>query len=123
MFDPTLFGISRAEAVLMDPQQRLLMDAFGQIRVQDLAAHQAAAAAVAGPGAGPGAGMPSGSPSASTNSVGVYVGVSQLEYARMTLEQRIAINAYYATGTQMHSSQHRRSVIGYQSMSKAGYKH
>lgn len=29
---------------------------------------------------------------------GVFVGVSQLEYARLVLEQDVHINAYYATG-------------------------
>ena len=33
-----------------------------------------------------------------TPTMGVYVGVSQLEYARITLEQKVPVNAYYATG-------------------------
>ncbi len=37
-FDPAVFGISSAEAVLMDPQQRLLLDALLQARADALAA-------------------------------------------------------------------------------------
>ena len=94
MWDAAAFGISRAEAALMDPQQRLLMDAFGQLMMTrpppPLPSRLADRAAVAGivPGVGGGGG----------GATGVFVGVSQLEYARMTLEQRTDLNAYYATG-------------------------
>lgn len=33
--------------------------------------------------------------------MGVFVGVSQLEYARMTLQQNIDVNAFYATGAHL----------------------
>jgi acyl transferase domain-containing protein len=31
----------------------------------------------------------------------VYVGISQLEYARLTLDQRTPLSAYYATGAHL----------------------
>jgi acyl transferase domain-containing protein len=38
---------------------------------------------------------------AADRGAGVFVGVSQLEYARITLQQGVAINAYYATGAHL----------------------
>lgn len=81
VWDPAAFGVSRAEAALMDPQQRLLMDACADVMSADRQRRPAEAAA-----------------SAPAGSVGVFVGVSQLEYARITLEQNIDVNAFYATG-------------------------
>ncbi len=83
VWDPAAFGVSRAEAALMDPQQRLLMDACADVMAAD---RQRRPAGDAAPSA------------ASPSSVGVFVGVSQLEYARITLEQNIDVNAFYATG-------------------------
>ena len=39
----------------------------------------------------------------------MYVGVSQLEYARLTLEQNIPLSAYYATGAHLSVSSGRVS--------------
>lgn len=39
----------------------------------------------------------------------MFVGVSQLEYARLTLEQKVDINAYYATGAHLSVSSGRIS--------------
>jgi len=36
--------------------------------------------------------------------MGVYVGCSQLEYARLTLEQNVPVNAYYATGENVYKT-------------------
>lgn len=63
MFDPGMFSISPAEALLMDPQQRLVMESFAEA----VAAHHA-----------------SREPARAT---GIYVGVSQLEYARIRQAQ------------------------------------
>ena len=64
-----------------DPQQRLLLEAFARLRCQDL---QTTASV--------------------SPSMGVYVGCSQLEYARLTLEQNVPVNAYYATGENVYKT-------------------
>ncbi len=46
---------------------------------------------------------------ASAASMGVFVGVSQLEYARMTLDQKIDVNAFYATGAHLSVTSGRLS--------------
>ena len=96
-FDPTAFHLSTAEATLMDPQQRLLLECFAEawtshdINSIPQQPHPASVdvpqAAVHG--------------SNSKQNVGVYVGVSQLEYARITYETGINLNAYYATGAHL----------------------
>ena len=77
------FGVSPAEATLMDPQQRLLLHSMADLGAWD--------AAILGQ-----------SSAASTphhrQHLGVYVGVSQLEYGRMCLEHQVPLTAYYATG-------------------------
>jgi hypothetical protein len=107
------FGIPRAEALLMDPQQRLLLECMADILAQDPAA---ASAALRDPlshlphfsgvdshsPASPtwdfeGAGSRSGH-GVQSQGMGVYVGVSQLEYARICLEQGTPLTPYYATG-------------------------
>lgn len=80
-FDAAGFGISPAEALLMDPQQRLTLECFGR-----------AAAAHAGCMA-----THDGLPRA----IGVFVGVSQLDYARIAYETGSALNTYYATGAHL----------------------
>ena len=75
-----------------DPQQRLLLEAFAKVRAADTLF-----AASADQRSLPVPTTPQGATTASS-AVGVYVGVSQLEYARLTLEQAVPVNAYYATG-------------------------
>ncbi|PNH02167.1 Erythronolide synthase, modules 3 and 4, partial [Tetrabaena socialis] len=100
-WDPAPFGVSRAEATLMDPQQRLLLDAF--------ALSQAASTASAALTTGAAAAAASLTTAATTAPTGVFVGVSQLEYARLTLEQQIDINAFYATGAHLSVTSGRLS--------------
>jgi acyl transferase domain-containing protein len=64
----------------MDPQQRLLLDGYAAASAQD-------AATCGGPAHPP--------------ARGVYVGVSQLEYARVTLECGVPLSPYYATGAHL----------------------
>jgi acyl transferase domain-containing protein len=76
-----------------DPQQRLLLESFAMLRSDDhhktaLEPSRNAAASTSG----------SQLPQSPSAMVGVYVGVSQLEYAGITLQQRVPVNAYYATG-------------------------
>lgn len=74
----------------MDPQQRLLLDVFAEALAGDTTtAHPTATAQLGSSHVSFGAQAPD---------MGVYVGVSQLEYARMTLEAKTDLNAYYATG-------------------------
>ena len=77
-FDPPAYGISPAEALLMDPQQRLILDSFAEA----LAAHSEC-----------GWSRP--------KETGVYVGLSQLDYARIAYETGSALNTYYATGAHL----------------------
>jgi acyl transferase domain-containing protein len=85
MFDPGMFGISPAEALLMDPQQRLVMHTFSDA----MAGHLLGRAAV--------------------RETGVFVGVSQLDYARTAYETGSALNTYYATGSHLSVTSGRLS--------------
>lgn len=85
LFDPVAFHLSHSEAVLIDPQQRLVLDTFME------------------------ASIPLHERNLWTADMGVYVGVSQLEYARITLESGISLNAYYATGAHLSVSSGRIS--------------
>ncbi len=89
LFDAAAFGVAKAEAVLMDPQQRMVLEAFAA----------AAGDAVGAPPAGGGAALASAA--SQPLKQGVYVGVSQLEYARLTLEHGVPLAAYYATGAHL----------------------
>ena len=90
-FDPAAFHLSAAEATLMDPQQRLLLETFAEaqsalthwVNASDRNTNQYA------------------SSSGVKQRFGVYVGVSQLEYARITYETGFNLNAYYATGAHL----------------------
>lgn len=44
-----------------------------------------------------------------TTATGIYVGVSQLEYARLGLEMDTPLNAYYATGAHLSAASGRIS--------------
>jgi len=85
MFDPGMFGISPAEALLMDPQQRLVMHTFSEA----MAGHLLGRSAV--------------------RETGVFVGVSQLDYARTAYETGSALNTYYATGSHLSVTSGRLS--------------
>lgn len=64
----------------MDPQQRLLLHSFAETRASDLAS------------------LPHQAQQQQQQQLGVFVGVSQLEYARVCLEHNAPLTAYYATG-------------------------
>lgn len=85
MFDPGMFGISPAEALLMDPQQRLVMHTFSEA----MGGHLLGRSAV--------------------RETGVFVGVSQLDYARTAYETGSALNTYYATGSHLSVTSGRLS--------------
>ena len=85
LFDANLFGVSPAEAILMDPQQRLVMSKFSE----SLASHNAIFSA--------------------SKSTGIFVGVSQLDYARIAYETGSALNTYYATGSHLSVTSGRLS--------------
>ena len=101
-FDPAAFHLSSAEATLMDPQQRLLLQTFAEAHhtVTQWDSIPTAVNTSADTAAGTLAGG-----SSRMNSLmqqfGVYVGVSQLEYARITYETAANLNAYYATGAHL----------------------
>lgn len=84
-FDPASFGISPGEAVLMDPQQRLVINVFSVALAAHLATHEV------------------------SKETGVYVGVSQLDYARIAYETGTALNTYYATGSHLSVASGRLS--------------
>ena len=91
-FDAAAFHLSAAEATLMDPQQRLLLETFAEaqqgltnwVSLSDVNSSQYVS-----------------SSSNLKQRFGVYVGVSQLEYARITYETGSNLNAYYATGAHL----------------------
>ena len=70
-----------------DPQQRLLLEAFAQLKGSEGSSWHTR-----------GQSDMLESRRRDQSDTGVYVGVSQLEYARLTLEQGVVANAYYATG-------------------------
>lgn len=90
---PQAFGISPAEATLMDPQQRLLLHSLAELQASDRAATSASH-------------LPPQQLQQQQQQLGVYVGVSQLEYARVCLEHNAPLTAYYATG----GDEHRKKV-------------
>ena len=76
-FDPRAFLITPAEAIIMDPQQRLALLCFSE--------------ALCGQAQSQG----------NRDSMGIFVGVSQLDYASIVLSTGSASNSYYATGSHL----------------------
>lgn len=72
-FDADMFGLGGAEAALMDPQQRLLLETIAEAQLS--------------------------SGRSSTGPCGVFVGVSSMDYQRLTAEQSQAYTGYNATST------------------------
>lgn len=75
-FDPLFFGISPREAIFMDPQQRILLEVSWEafenagINVEDLV----------------------------NSNTGVFIGISNNEYSRLTLDSNEQENAYQGIG-------------------------
>ncbi|GAA4432145.1 aminotransferase class I/II-fold pyridoxal phosphate-dependent enzyme [Bremerella cremea] len=88
-FDPTLFGISGREAEKMDPQQRLLLEVTWE--------------------AFENAGIPV--KSLGDSATGVYVGISNSDYARLMFRGLDSLNAYSATGTSLSIAANRLSYL------------
>ena len=95
-FDSAAFHLSAAEATLIDPQQRLLLETFAE--AQSALTHWDT---LPDQNAGQFACSSSSSSTSLKQRFGVYVGVSQLEYARITYETGSNLNAYYATGAHL----------------------
>lgn len=106
-FDAAAFHLSAAEATLMDPQQRLLLECFAEAwasHTPDCTPQQGTSLqsgstphTVAASSLNSSASYVSGN----RQSFGVYVGVSQLEYARIAHQTGLNLNAYYATGAHL----------------------
>ncbi|MBW1598462.1 type I polyketide synthase [Streptomyces sp. JJ38] len=88
-FDPEFFGISPAEAVAVEPQQRLLMEV----------AWEALENAAIVPG------------SLARSATGVYVGISNNDYTRLTAGSPAALDAYYGTGNALSVAANRLSYL------------
>ena len=79
VLDARLFNVSPAEALLMDPQQRMLLTQFLHSWNDYLAQPRRVF----------------------VRETGIFVGVSQLDYARIAYETGSALNTYYATGSHL----------------------
>ena len=88
-FDPQFFGISPREAESMDPQQRLLLE----VTWEALENGGQAADQLAG------------------SSTGVFIGISNYDYARLQLQQSSQTNAYAATGNAFSIAANRLSYL------------
>ena len=88
-FDATFFGISGREAERMDPQQRLLLEvAWEALEHAALPAEDLADSAT-----------------------GVFVGISNCDYARLVFRGYDSLNAYSATGTSLAVAANRVSYV------------
>jgi len=88
-FDPSLFGISGREAEKMDPQQRFLLEVTWEALEN--------------------AGIPA--KSLANSQTGVYVGISNSDYARLLFRGFESLNAYSATGTNLSIAANRISYL------------
>lgn len=75
LFDASAYGLSAAEAVIMDPQHRLVLEAAGE-GMAAAAPHHAVPPA----------------------KMGVFIGISWTEYARMAADAGVPVTAYTAQG-------------------------
>ncbi|QKW09063.1 AMP-binding protein [Streptomyces sp. NA04227] len=88
-FDPEFFGISPAEARAIDPQQRLLLEVAWE------ALEHASI-------------LPS---SLAGSDTGVFVGISNNDYSRLTAGAPQALDAYYGTGNALSIAANRLSYL------------
>ncbi|MFF5585409.1 beta-ketoacyl synthase N-terminal-like domain-containing protein [Streptomyces hygroscopicus] len=88
-FDPEFFGIAPSEAVAIDPQQRLLLEVAWEALEN--------AAIVPDSLAG--------------SATGVYVGISNNDYTRLTAGAREALGAHYGTGNALSVAAGRLSYL------------
>lgn len=88
-FDPSFFGISPLEAEAMDPQQRLLLEVAWE--------------ALATAGCQP--------EKLSGSATGVYLGIANVDYARLPNEAQSEHGAYYGTGTAASIAANRLSYM------------
>ena len=86
-FDPAFFGISGREAERMDPQQRLLLEVAWEALEH--------------------AGIPADT--LSQTATGVFVGISNCDYARLLFRGLESVDAYSATGTSLAVAANRLS--------------
>ncbi|MFH8368353.1 beta-ketoacyl synthase N-terminal-like domain-containing protein [Streptomyces sp. NPDC018031] len=88
-FDPEFFGIAPAEAVAVDPQQRLLLEVAWE--------------ALEHAGIAP--------DSLSGSDTGVFVGISNNDYTRLTAGVAAALDAHYGTGNALSIAANRLSYL------------
>ncbi|WFB10776.1 AMP-binding protein [Streptomyces sp. LX-29] len=88
-FDPEFFGIAPSEAAAIDPQQRLLLEV----------AWEALENAALVPDALAG------------SATGVYVGISNNDYTRLTAGAKEALDAHYGTGNALSIAANRLSYL------------
>ena len=89
LFDPSFFGISPREAERMDPQQRLLLE----VTWEALEDAGLSIAELAG------------------SRTGVFVGISNSDFARLLFRGYSVLNAYSATGTSLSIAANRISYV------------
>ncbi|PQO43784.1 type I polyketide synthase [Blastopirellula marina] len=88
-FDPAFFGISGREAEKMDPQQRLLLEvAWEALENADIPVDSLA-----------------------DSPTGVFVGISNSDYARLMFRGLESLSAYSATGTSLSIAANRLSYV------------
>lgn len=76
LFDAAAFGVSVPEAAMMDPQQRLLMQLTAEV-------------------------LRTTSSTTSSNSTGVFIGVSSMDYNKIVLRTTGGVTLYSATGASL----------------------
>ncbi|MGW0768588.1 beta-ketoacyl synthase N-terminal-like domain-containing protein [Streptomyces sp. NPDC002676] len=88
-FEPEFFGISPTEAAAIDPQHRLLLEVAWEA-LENAAIHPESLAGTA---------------------TGVYVGISNNDYTRLTAGADSALDAYYGTGNALSIAAARLSYL------------